>query len=142
MPYAPSKQATPSPSTRIELQNELDTFLTAYEEAINRKDLEQVMSLLAKDAIFSSPNADSLKGRSSIRNALEEAWKDGQEETLALHEREWTLATYWTSVCTYQFTVEGRLKDQHQRCEGHRTAVLRRLDGSWRILHEHSSIAP
>lgn len=84
-------------------------------------DLDRLAGMVAEDAVLSALRADSVRGRAAIVRRLEPephhsgAW--------------WVLESYWTSVCV---------------CEDAgvtHTSVLRRLDGSRRLLHRRAEPA-
>jgi ketosteroid isomerase-like protein len=123
---------------RVELRNELDTFLSAYRGAIAAGDVDRLAGLLADDAIFSAPQVDSVKGKAAILRRLEQ--ERAQTSQRLEHSRpQWVLLTYWTSVCVYRITRHGAGAAAPQS-ETH-TSVLRRLNGSWRLLHQHAETA-
>jgi ketosteroid isomerase-like protein len=101
---------------RVELRNELTTFLSAFGDALAAGDLERLAPLLAEDAILSAPRTDSGRGREAVLRRLGRAPRPDRSEA------QWMLESYWTSVC---------------RTATH-TSVLRRLDGSWRLQHQHA----
>ncbi|MGH7881337.1 MAG: DUF4440 domain-containing protein [Candidatus Dormibacteraceae bacterium] len=120
----------------IELRHELDTFLEAYEKSANSRDFESVAMFIAEGATFWFPNGE-FKEKSGVRKAFEDAWSKIQDETFAISDVQWIVTTYWASVCTYTFKSEGMVDGKWQVYAGHGTNVLRRINGSWRIVHEH-----
>ncbi len=124
----------------VELRNELNTFLEAYEKAANSRDFDKVAPFIAEGASFWFTNG-SYEGRREIRKAFEDSWLGVREETYTTTEVTWVVASYWNSACTYTFRSEGFVEGRQQSSKGRGTSVLRRLAGSWRIVHEHLSKA-
>ncbi|WP_051271804.1 nuclear transport factor 2 family protein [Shimazuella kribbensis] len=119
----------------IELRHELDTFLEAYEIAVNSRDFSKIEPLIADYATFWFAN-DEYSGKSDIKKACEDIWSKIQNEAYIISNVQWIASNYWVSACTYRFKYSGK----RQVYEGHGTNVLRRIDGSWRIVHEHLSM--
>lgn len=122
----------------IELQHELETFLEAYEEAANTRDFNTVAPFIAADAVFWFTNGE-FKGKSAIQKAFEDTYANILDETYTITDVVWIASSYWVSACTYRFKSDGLVNDKRQIYEGKGTNVLRRIDGSWRIVHEHLS---
>jgi ketosteroid isomerase-like protein len=123
---------------KIELQHELDTFLKAYEKASNSCDFDNVAPLIADEATYWFTNG-IFEGKPDIRKAFENTWSNIRNETYTISSVTWVVATYWVSACTYKFKSDGLVNGKRQVYEGHGTNILRRIDGSWRIVHEHLS---
>lgn len=121
-----------------EMSNELNTLLEAYEKAANSRDFNNVASFIADDAVFWFTNGE-FNGKPSIQKAFEDTWSHIQDETYTISDVQWVAATYWASACTYTFRSAGMVGGKQQVYEEHGTNVLRRIDGSWRIVHEHLS---
>lgn len=125
---------------KIELQHELDTFLEAYEKAANSCDFDNVVPLIARDAVFWFTDGTH-KGRKAIQKAFQDTWTHIQNETYSIANVEWVIATYWNAVCSYTFTSKGVVDGKKRTVKGRGTNVLKRIDGNWRIVHEHLSMA-
>ena len=125
---------------QLELQHELETFLEAYEQAANSRDFDRVTSLIADDALFWFTNG-TYDGKQAVRQAFEDTWARIKDENYTISGVEWIAKNYWVSSCTYRFTSDGTVDGQRQVYEGRGTNVLARIDGSWRVVHEHLSKA-
>lgn len=123
---------------RIELRHELETFLEAYEKAANSRDFNEVDPFIADDATFWFTNG-AFNSKENIRKAFQKTWLHIQDETYTIADVQWIAANYWVSACTYKFKSDGMVDGKRQVCEGRGTNVLRRINGSWRITHEHLS---
>ncbi len=62
-----------------------------------------------------------------------------RNETYAIANVRWVAKNYWASACTYTFKSDGAVDGKRQVYTGSGTNVLVRLNGSWRIVHEHLS---
>jgi ketosteroid isomerase-like protein len=122
----------------IELMHELETFLEAYEKAANRRDFANAMPLIADSAEFWFTNG-TFKGKAEIQKAFEDTWVTIKDETYTISNVQWVATNYWVSACTYIFKSDGMVDGKRQIYEGKGTNVLARLDGSWRVVHEHLS---
>lgn len=122
----------------IELRNELNTFLGAYEKAANSCDFDNVSPLVANDAVFWFTDG-TYEGKKAIKKAFEQTWVKIQDETYSISNVKWIVATYWNSVCSYIFKSEGVIDGKKKVFKGHGLNVLKRIDGNWRIVHEHLS---
>jgi ketosteroid isomerase-like protein len=123
---------------QIELRHELETFLEAYEKAANSRDFGKVDSLVADNATFWSTNG-AFNGKENIRSAFQKNWQHIQDETYKITDIQWIATNYWVSACTYKFKSVGTVEGKRQVHEGNGTGVLQRINGSWRIMHEHLS---
>lgn len=120
------------------MNDELQTFLAAYEKAANSRDFSQVAPFIADDATFWFTNG-TFTGKENIRKAFEDTWAHIQGESYTISGVQWIAANDSAAVCTYKFKSDGMVNGKHQIYEGHGTNVLKQLEGSWRIVHEHLS---
>jgi ketosteroid isomerase-like protein len=116
----------------------LRTFLEAYEEAAKSRDFDKVAPLVAEAAVFWSTHG-SYVGKPAVGQAFEDQWIRMQDDEHTLSDIEWVVATYWTSACIYNFRSEGTVNGKRAVRKGRGTNVLKRIDGSWRIVHQHLS---
>ncbi len=123
---------------KIELQHELETFLEAYEKAANGGNFSYVAPFIADDATFWFTNGE-FSGKPAIERAFEGTWANIRNEAYAISDVRWITCNYWVSACTYKFRSDGWVDGQRQVYEGRGTNILKRVDGSWRIVHEHLS---
>jgi ketosteroid isomerase-like protein len=123
---------------QLELRQELETFLATYEKATNSRDFTKVDPFIADDATFWFTNG-TFTGKESIRKAFEDTWAHIQDEAYTISDIRWVAANDSVTVCAYTFKSDGIVDGKRQIYEGHGTNVLKRLDGKWRIVHEHLS---
>lgn len=123
---------------KLELQRELDSFLKAYEEAANSRNFAKIIPFIAENATFWFTNG-LYEGKEQVQMAFENTWQNIQDETYTISDIRWVAKNYWVSSCTYNFKSDGVADGIRSTYEGHGTNVLARLNGSWRIVHEHLS---
>lgn len=122
----------------IELRHELDTFLEAYAEAVNSRDFSQMAPFIADQATFWFANRE-YNGKANLENAFEDTWANIQNEAYIISDVQWIASSYWVANCTYRFKFDCKVDGKRQFYEGRGTNVLRRIDGSWRIVHKRLS---
>jgi ketosteroid isomerase-like protein len=110
----------------IELQHELDTFLEAYEKSVDSGDFDQLRPLIADDATFWFAHR-RIDGIDAVLHAFEETAAGISEHQCTLSDVRWHIATYRHAACSFV------------SLDGHGTSVLKRLRGSWRIVHSQLS---
>jgi ketosteroid isomerase-like protein len=94
---------------------------------------------VAGDAVFWLSEG-SYVGKPAVRQAFEDTRSRLNSERYTLSGVEWVVATYWTSACTYDFRSESTVNGKRTVHEGRGTNVLKRIGGSWRIVHQHLSL--
>lgn len=122
----------------IELQSELRTFLQAYEAAVRSRDFDKLAPFLAENAVFWFTGG-SYVGKPAVRQGFDERWAAIHDEKYTLSDVKWVVTSYWTSACTFDFRSEGTVNSRRVLDEGRGTTVLKRIGGSWRIVHQHLS---
>lgn len=133
-----SRAITIPADDRVELRHELDTFLNEYEKAANSRDFSKVAPFIADDAVFWFTNGE-FKGKSAIQKAFEDTYASIEDETYTISGVEWVAVDHHVAVCTYRFKSDGLVNGKRQIYEGKGTNTLKRIDGSWQIVHEHLS---
>jgi ketosteroid isomerase-like protein len=120
------------------MQEELDVFLREYEEANNSHNWDNVESFIAPDATYWFTDGSYL-GIEEIRAAVEATFTKIQNEVYEIKNVRWPLVTNTEAVCTYNFLWRGTVDGQEASGSGRGTNVLKKIDGSWQIVHEHLS---
>jgi ketosteroid isomerase-like protein len=123
---------------RLELRYELETFMQAYERASNGRDFDDLSSLIADGATHWSAQG-TFEGKSEIRRFFEQTRAGSGGEEYAVSDVEWVAATYWVAACTYRLGTHAIADGGRETSPGRATTILRRIDGSWRVVHEHST---
>jgi len=120
---------------RIELRHELDTFRDVYEASFRERSLDELRPLIAEDATFWF-GSGVYEGRDAVREALQNMWKQAPDSGFAFSDRRWIATNYWVSSCAYR--MSGKVPVEISTEPGTLvTCVMRRIQGSWRIAHEH-----
>jgi uncharacterized protein (TIGR02246 family) len=114
-------------------------FMHAYEAATNAHDLEGTLALIADDAVYLFSDQSSHVGKDAIRAVLQANFVAISNETYSIHELRWLAESDEVAACVYAFDWSGEIDGKPARGNGRGTSVLRRVDGSWRVAHEHLS---
>jgi ketosteroid isomerase-like protein len=123
---------------QVELNNELVTFMQAYEQATNSHNFDQVVTLVDKQAVYWFSDGN-FEGATEIRKAFEAAWQSIPDEVYDITNVRWLAATYEAAVCIYDFSWRGTINGVKKSGGGRGTNALKRIDGNWQIVHEHLS---
>lgn len=123
-----------------EVKYELKTFMQAYEKAANSRDFDNVAPLIADNAVFIFTNG-TFKGKLAIHKAFKDTWNKIQKETYSVSNIKWLKNGYRNAICEYSFKSDGIVDGKRQVYEGRCKNQLKRIDGNWRIIHEHLSRA-
>lgn len=117
---------------------DLVEFLAEYEMRANACDFDAVRPLIDENAVYWFSNG-SYRGIAEIQKAFEETWKNIREETYKISDVRWIFCTTECAVCIYHFRSDGIVEGERQVYSGRGTNVLRKKDGSWKMIHEHLS---
>lgn len=117
--------------------------LDAYADAVRRKDLEAFLALYADDVLlFDLWGTWSMRGIGAWRAAVSEWFSSLGDEYVVVRAEQAasTLAgdlAVGHAILTYTaFAADGR---RRRSLDNRLTMALRRLDGAWKIVHEHTS---
>jgi len=115
--------------------------MTLYRERINAHRFDDLVPLIAPDAIFWFGDGSHV-GLDAIRTAFEATWARLADETYWLDNLQWLATADAAAICCYRFhwqaTIDGALAAGH----GRGTSVLRLAPAGWQIVHEHLSSEP
>jgi uncharacterized protein (TIGR02246 family) len=114
-------------------------FMRVYEKATAAHDLEATLDLIADDAVYLFSNQSSHLGKPAIREALAKNFDTIKAETYGIRDISWLAATDEIAACVYEFHWSGEIDGKPVSGHGRGTTVLRRIDGAWRVAHEHLS---
>ncbi len=118
-----------------------DEFLHAYEQRTNTHDFEQVKPLLDEHAVYWFSDG-SFRGTEEIKQAFEKTWDFVREERYAIEQVQWLVRTEESAVCIYTFHWQGLIGGKPEQGVGRGTSVLHKVDGQWKVIHEHLSPMP
>ena len=119
-----------------------DEFMLKYEAATCAHDLEATVSLIAEDAIYLFSNRTSHVGKQAIRKALLANFESIKAETYAIQGLKWLARSEEIAACVYEFAWSGEIDGKPASGSGRGTTVLRRVEGQWKVAHEHLSAGP
>ena len=120
------------------MNTELTDFLKAYEHANNSHVWKNVEPFIAPNATYWFTDG-SYEGIEEVRTAIEMTFTKIQDEVYEIKNVRWPLMTGSEAVCIYTFSWRGLVDGQIASGSGRGTNILKKIDGSWRIVHEHLS---
>ncbi len=118
-----------------------EDLLREYEQRTNSHHFEEVKPLLADDAVYWFSEG-SYQGKEAIKQAFEKTWDIIQNEHYAIENIQWLAKDETVAVCIYQFHWQGMIEGHLQQGVGRGTSVFQKLDGDWKVTHEHLSSLP
>ncbi|MGH9778741.1 MAG: YybH family protein [Candidatus Acidiferrales bacterium] len=124
--------------TGSQAEREVRAEMQAQQDAWNRGDVEAFLGHYSESpppSFFS--NGRMLRGRSEIGALMRERYKEGMGQ-LTYGDPHFEVALPEVAVVWGEWRVQ--LPNGQER-RGLGTAVLRKLEGQWRIVHDHSSFA-
>src|SRR5258708_4130953 len=116
-------------------------FLHEYEQRTNTHRFEEIAPLIAEQAIYWF-NDGSFQGIEAIKQAFEKTWALIQDEQYAIEQVQWLVNEAQTAVCLYLFRWQGKVDGQLLQGAGRGTSVFQRVDGQWKVSHDHLSSLP
>lgn len=119
---------------------EIQSVLTAQQDAWNRGDIDAFMKGYARSAstVFVSQDEVS-RGWETVRDRYRVKYSDRTKMgTLSFSEIEVTILSADAAVVLGRW----RLKRTNDEPHGRFTLILKRLPEGWRIVHDHTSAAP
>ena len=114
-------------------------FMRAYEAAANAHDAASIMELIADDAVYLFSDQSSYFGKEAIRKAIEANFDAIKNEIYGIRNLNWVAVSEEVAACVYEFDWSGEIDGSPAAGHGRGTTVLRRIDGHWRVAHEHLS---
>ena len=119
---------------------EIQSVLTAQQDAWNRGDIDAFMNGYARSAstVFVSQDEVS-RGWETVRDRYRVKYSDRTKMgTLSFSEIEVTMLSLDAAVVLGRW----RLKRTNDEPRGRFTLIFKRLPEGWRIVHDHTSAAP
>ena len=114
-------------------------FMQAYETVLNAHDLEGTLAMIADDAVVLFSNETSHVGKDAVAKAIGGNFEAIKLETYRISGLRWLAESDDVAACVYAFDWAGEIDGQPASGSGRGTSVLRRVDGEWRVAHEHLS---
>ncbi len=124
------------------LHNNEDLLRTVkeYELLTSRCDFDVLVPFIAEDAVYWF-NDGSYRGISEIRKAFKATWSSFGDGDYTITNTQWLVSTDSEAVCIYNFHYGAVVKGKPFEYSGRGTNVFKRVDGRWKIVHEHLSEA-
>ena len=116
-------------------------LLKQYEEALATQDFSQIKPLISDEAVFWF-NDGSFEGLREIEEAFDTSFSLIKEERYWISDENWVCVSDDNAVCVYQFNWEGLIDGDRASGFGRGTSVLSKINGEWKIVHEHLSAVP
>ena len=120
-------------------EKEIMEFVQKYQQAFQKKDVDGVMAMYAKDAVMMGTGpGERYVGPEEIRNAYVEYFKtsDKEEYTLTWHKADKHGDVLWVAGMTH---VSAYLKNKKSEFGINWTLVLSKQDGAWKFVQHHIS---
>ena len=114
-------------------------FMRAYATAANRHDLEAMLEMIADDAIFWFSDRSSHVGKDAIARAIQINFDAIKNEEYRITDLTWLAESSDIAACVYEFHWSGEVAGKPASGGGRGASLLRRIDGQWRLAHEHLS---
>ena len=114
-------------------------FMRLYEAAANAHDLEAILNLIADDAVFLFSDGSAHIGKAAVKKAIQANFDAIKNETYRISQITWLGQSDGFAACVYGFEWSGTIEGKPAGGAGRGTTVLTRVDGNWRVVHEHLS---
>ncbi|AJO79673.1 SgcJ/EcaC family oxidoreductase [Pseudomonas sp. MRSN 12121] len=125
-----------APASSDAVRNEVTRQLERYERALNASNVDQVMTLYAKDAVFMPQNSQPVVGRDAVRAAYRQIFGQIKLEVDFTIDEIQPLSPDWAFARTRsKGTVKVLAGDGKASPEGNQEVFLlhRESDGQWRF---------
>ena len=113
----------------------LQALIEKWQSAVEARDLERLMSLIADDCVFLAPSAPPVRGKEAVEGMFRSLWKSLQE-----HKQEFTIEEAWISGdCLIGWGVDSATllpagSTESLRYAGHGVMILKRApSGEWKF---------
>ena len=122
---------------------EVQEAVRAYFEAVNRADPTTIMGFFSRKPEASSVyEGDILRGWEQIRKENDKLAGTAGEEKWAPGTMDVTFLDDDHALVVVAVNITLRSGGEKDELEGASTLVLERVEGKWKILHEHHSVKP
>jgi len=119
---------------------EIQSVLTAQQDAWNRGDIDAFMNGYARSASTVFVSEDEVRrGWETVRDRYHMRYSDrAKMGTLSFSEIEVTMLSPDAAVVLGRWKLKREIDEPHGRF----TLIFKRLPAGWRIVHDHTSAAP
>lgn len=115
--------------------------LEKYIAATNTHDFKNVKAIIAPDAVYWFTNK-TCTNTADIQAFFEQTWEMIQDEVYKASDVNWLAVDHDAAACTYTYHWEGFYKGEFKKGSGRATNVFKRIEGEWKLVHEHLSAMP
>lgn len=116
----------------------LKIFLDNYEKYADNLKFEPLIDFIDKDAIYWFTNGTFI-GIDAIRKEFERTWSHLKDETYTISDVQWLVETDDYAACIYRFSSNSRVNGKQHTYQGRGTNLFKKVNGNWKIIHEHLS---
>lgn len=103
------------------------------------KDLDGTLELIADDAVYFWSDGSAMFGKPAIAEGLRRNFDGIEDDTYDVFDVTWLAESDDVAACVFRFEWTGEIDGSHASGSGRGASVLRRIDGTWRTVHEHLS---
>jgi ketosteroid isomerase-like protein len=114
-------------------------FMNEYEAVTNAHALDALLELIADDAIYLFSNQTAHIGKPAIRKAIQANFEAIEGEVYRIRNLKWLANSNEVVACAYEFEWSGLVDGGPVSGHGRGTTVIRRVEGHWKVAHEHLS---
>lgn len=114
-------------------------FMRAYEAVTNAHDLDATLELIADNAVYLFSDQTAHVGKNAIRDVLRANFDTIKYEVYRIEDLTWLAVSDDVATCVYEFHWSGEIDGRPAGGSGRGTSVICRIDGKWRVVHEHLS---
>jgi 2,3-bisphosphoglycerate-dependent phosphoglycerate mutase len=125
-----------------EYRLDADEFIRKYEAATASHDLEATLELIADDAVYWFSDGGTYHGKDAIAAAIRSNFEAIKDEDYRISDVKWLAVSEDVAACVYSFSWSGMVGGTQTSGSGRGTTVIQKVDGEWRVVHEHLSRGP
>ena len=114
--------------------------LSAYDQAVAKKDVETVRTLLATEMLLYEHSVRNDGAKDAFENHLKPEILEAEGLQLSFSDLRVT-ANSGLALVTRQYQVKGTFQGKAVDSSGNETQVWKQIDGRWKLIHIHYSHA-
>jgi ketosteroid isomerase-like protein len=116
----------------------VEQTLEKYIEATNTHDFRNVAKYVAQDAVYWFTNKEC-QTLPEIEAYFNNTWEKIKNEKYQISNVNWIAIEANLASCLYTYHWEGYYDGNLVSGSGNATNVFRKIDGEWKLIHEHLS---
>lgn len=114
-------------------------FIRKYEAATASHDLDATLELIDEHAVYWFSDGATYHGKAAIGAAIRSNFEAIKEEEYRISDVKWLAESEDVAACVYSFSWSGKVGGKQTSGSGRGTTVIHKMDGEWRVVHEHLS---